>query len=707
MSRPASRPRRRPGWLVAVLLLEAAVGALLTVAPARAAPAAPRGTAAASHDIATVTISTVSPVSVTTGQTLTLAGSVRNVGTAPLHGLHVVVGVGTPPSGRAGLLHAFDHPPLLQQLLTDCSTCLTGTLAPTQSATWSVSVPLGSRLDRSTVSIYPVVVRIDGTAGTAGQADTWLPYFPGGVAAPIHVSWLWPLDPAPVLDATGAVRDPGFPASLGPAGAVGSLLAESSAAAAQPGVAPVTYAVEPSLLAAAEATAQSGWRRTGDTDATTARPADQDSAAFLATLRTATAGRGVVALPYGDPDATALVHNGLSLDLTNAIGTGRSDVATALPRADVLAGVGWLPGAAVDQATLDTYAAAGVTALVLPGGQLPAPADASPPTRTAVTTLATRGPTVTGLVTDPDIEALLADGGRDQPTPRMAAQRLLALLAVIVGEAPNRQGAARDVVLALPRGVTPDPAWATDVLGATGSLPWLQAVTLDQVLHDPPAARTALAPYPDSARNAELPASALTGPDGSVTAVRAVVDDAASMLPGTSLVRPLYRALAAAESYAWRSDLDGSRQLRDGALQVAQTILGQVRVATAATVTLASGRASIPVTVENGVDQPVSVRLNLRSIDRTKIGAVSQVVTVEANHKLRVLLPAKSRRAGTFRVTISLDTPSGHQLTAVPVTVHSRAYGRLTLGITFGALAVLVVALLIRISRRIALRRSR
>lgn len=661
----------------------------------------------------TVTLDTVSPVSVTTGQTLTLSGSVRNAGTLPLRGLHVQVGVGTAPDGRTALVRAFAQTPRVAQVLDDCGTCLPAMLAPAASSTWSVPVPLGSRLDRTTVTTYPLIVRVVGDAGSLGQASSWLPFFPGGVAAPLQVSWLWPLDLPPVLDATGAIRDPRFPESLAASGPVGALLAESTPPAGappqggQPGFAPVTYAVEPSLIQAAAATAQSGWRRAGDTDATAPRSAEPTSTTFLAALRTATTGRGVLALPYADPDATALTHSGLSLDLTTAVGTGRSDVAAALPRADVLTGVGWVPGEAIDQPTLDTYAAAGDTTLVLPGGQLGPPDDAFPSTRTAATTLSTRGPPVTGLVTDPDVEALLAAGGRDQATPRMSAQRLLALLASIVGEAPNRQGAVRAVVLALPRGVIPEPAWAADVLGDTGNAPWLRAVTLNQVQRDPPSPRTALATYPASARSAELPASALTGATGSVTAVRSVVDDAASMLAAATLVRPSYQALLAAESFAWRAEPAGGEQLRAGADRVANQILGQVRVATAGTVTLASGRASIPVTVDNSIDQPVNVRLNLRATDRTKIASVSQSVTVPANRKLRVLIPAESRRAGTFGATISLATPSGRQLTAVPITVHSRAYGRLTLGITFGALAVLIVALLIRISRRIALRRAR
>lgn len=698
---PARGPRLRR--TVAALLVAAGWVTL-------AAPAAVPAGAAPVVDPAVVTVDALSPVYATTGQTLTLTGRVLNAGTEPLTGVQLLIGVGAPPAGRGALVHAFGEQAHISQVLpSHCTGCLPATLQPGSGAAWAVTVPLGTRLDRAAVTVYPLVVRAVSSAGTLGQATTWLPYFPGGVAAPVRVSWVWPLDPAPVLDASGAVADPSFPASLGSTGAVGALLADATAPPGtvatdgQPGFAPVTYAVEPSLLAAAATTAQDGWRRSGDP---TTHAADATSAAFLAALRAATSDRAVLALPYADPDGAALTHAGLTLDLTTAVAVGRSDVAAALPRADVLAGAGWVPGDAIDPAMLDAYAGAGDTTLLMGGTQLPPPADAFPGTQTAVTTLPTRGPTVTALLTDPDLEAQLAAGGRDGPTPLMAAQRLMALLASIVGEAPNRTGPVRDVVLALPRGVTPESAWAADVLQDTGSVPWLRAVPLQEMTDDPPAARAPMRPYPSSARAAELPAATLVGRTGSVAAVRATVNDLGSMLTMPTLVRPLDEALSAAESYAWRADPAGSSRLRSGVAGIADGLLGEVRVATAATVTLASGRASIPVTVANGIAEPVTVQLHLRATDRTKIGSVTQSVTVGADRKLRVVLPATSRRAGTFRVTISLATPSGRQLTAVPVTVHSRAYGRVTLGITFGALAVLFVALAVRLARRLARRRA-
>lgn len=699
------RPARGPGLLRTVAALLVAAGWVTLAAPVHPAGAAPV------VDPAVVTIEGISPVYATTGQTLTLTGHVLNAGTEPLNGVRLLVGVGSPPAGRGALVHAFgEQAHIAQVLASDCTACLPATLDPGAGATWSLTVPLGTHLDRTAVTVYPLVVRAVSSAGTLGQATTWLPYFPGGVSAPVRVSWVWPLDPAPVLDASGAVADPSFPASLGGSGAVGALLADAAVpsgtvgADGQPGFAPVTYAVEPSLLAAAATTAQDGWRRTGES---TTHPADATSAAFLTALRAATGGRGVLALPYADPDSAALTHAGLTLDLTTAVAVGRTDVAAALPHADVLPGAGWVPGDAIDPAMLDAYAGAGDTTLLLGGTQLPPRPDAFPGTQTAVTTLQTRGPTVTALLTDPDLEAQIASGGRDEPTALMAAQRLMALLASIVGEAPNRSGPVRDVVLALPRGVTPEAAWARDVLQDTGSVPWLRAVPLDQMTTDPPAQRAPMRPYPASARAAELPASTLVGRAGSVAAIRTTVDDLGSMLTEPALVRPLDEALSAAESYAWRADPAGSSRLRSGVAGIADGLLGQVRVATAATVTLASGRASIPVTVANGIAEPVTVQLRLRATDRTKIGSVTQSVTVGADRKLRVVLPASSRRAGTFRVTISLATPSGRQLTAVPVTVHSRAYGRVTLGITFGALAVLFVALAVRLGRRLAHRRAR
>lgn len=704
--------RRRAGRWRAPAAAGIALAGLLA-ASSTAASAAPDGQLASTPPL-TVTIDAMSPISASNGATLTVAGTVRNTGTRSVSDLEVLLGVGSPADGRAGLLRDFTDPPGIARVLADCGSCLTvRSLAPGASARYRVAVALGEQLDRSVVSVYPLALRVLGTdrAGyppqKLGEANTFLPYVQQTIAGPLRVSWLIPLDPPPVTAVTGAVRDPAFPALLGSSGRVGGLLAATSSPPAtrpvgpRPGFAPVTYAVEPTLLAAAAQTSRPGWRRVGDPLSGPGRPADAGSAAFLAALTARTSGQSVLALPYADPDAAALAHAGLGLDLSTEVATGRSDIAAALPGVDVLPGYGWLPGDAVDQPTLTAYASAGISTLVLPGGQLPSPDAAFPPTQTAVTTLPTTGPTVRGLVTDPDLQSMLAAAGHDAPTARMSAERLLAVLALTVGEAPNDR-AARDVVLALPRGADPAAGWLRTVLADTGSVSWLNAVPLADTAGDPAGQRLPLAPYPAQARAAELPLDTLSGAPGSVTRLRAGVTTLGSTtLLDTALTRPLERALDRAESFAWRADPAGSAELRRGVADRTRELLGQIQLAAASTVTLASQHASIPVTIENGLPEQVSVRITLQASDRTKLRTTSQLVTVAPGRKLRVLLDANTQRAGTFRAAIMTSTPAGQPIATINLVVHSRAYGTVTLAITFGALAVLLLAIVVRTVRRV------
>ncbi len=693
--------RRRPRG--AALL--AALALLLTTlaVPARAATAH-----ASTASGVTLTVTSLTPVAATDGTTLTVRGTVRNGSPAALSELRLVLGIGVPIVSRDGLLADFTTAPPIDQVLTDCDTCAGRALAAGADETYTISLPLPRSLDEGRTIAYPLIVRAVSDGDGLGEADTFLPYVPGTVTGPLRVSWLIPLTHTPVLDASGAVDASDFPTVVDSRGTLASLLATTRAPATthpvgdQPGYAPVTLAVDPAVVAAAQVTARSGWRRVGETGR--GRAADPGSAAFLTDLAQDTEGQGVLALPYADPDAVAVTRAGLGLDLSQAVATGRSALHTALPGAQVLTGVGDVPGSAVDRATLDTYADAGVTTLVVPGGQLPPTTTSFPPTQTAVTTIGTTGPSIRALVTDPDAENLLEAAGHDAPTPRMAAERLLALLAVIVGEAPNDQQ-VRSIVLALPRDATVSLPWLRDALSDTGSVPWLRAVPLGSTSGYPAGSREPLGVYPASAQAAELPQSTLTGPGG-VSALRTAVTSLYSALPDPVLTRPLDLALLQAESYAWRTDPAGADEQREAVAHRVASLLGGIRLEAAPSISLGSRSASIPVTVEDSLDEPVRVTVQLLSPDRTKLRVSDRTVTVAAGTRQRVLLAASTERAGTFRASIALTLPSGERVQDVPITVHSHAYGGLSLGITLGALAVLLLALVVRAVRRIRRRRT-
>jgi len=696
-------------FAVGASLFAVAVMILGSMRPATAAPY--RMGAADGSASLRVALTTMSPVSVGPGDTVTLAGTVTNPSDEPVDGLSMVVGVGHEVRNRNALSADLARSPGLSSTLRTVGTSSAPTsLAPGGSSPFHVSVNVHENsLDGDHATVYPLEVRFDGDSGTGlGHADTFLPYFPGSVAAPLRVVWLWPLDAAPALSTTDSIGDATVPGTFEAGGRLRGLLDLTQPPEGATGVAaqyaPVTWAVEPSLLQTAQTVARSGWTRT---DGTKAQAADAAAASWLTDLRQRTDGADVIPLPYGDVDAVALVRAGLTSDLANAIALGRAQVTNALPAAHV-AGVAWPPGGAVDQATVNAYVAAGATSVLINGDQLPAGDDASSPTPSAPTTIDTAGPTVRALALDPLAQQLLAGNGKDQPTARMAAQRLLALLAVVVDEQPN-QLPSRDLVLAMPRNLAPDPTWARALLHDTATQQWLHPITLSDTADDPVGARQDLQPYPRAAAAAELPASSLTGAPGTVAALRKTVSQLRGMFRDDTLTRPLDQALTRAESVAWRSGeaagrgaaQTDSRTLRDGVAARIADLLGGVRAGVAGQVTLASRHGKVPVTVENSLSEPVTVALTLNSADRTKLASPgASTYTIAAGSKQRILLPADTQRAGSFRVRLTLSTPSGLTIAVTPLVVHSSAYGTITLVITAVALAVLVIALLIRFSRR-------
>lgn len=654
-----------------------------------------------------VVITMLTPVSIGPTDTITIAGTVTNTTAEPIDHLSTIVGVGPRIDSRGSLTRDLAKTPGLSHILGIATSHAPTSLAPGGQAPFTLTIPVrGTVLESARPTVYPLQVRFDSAERTdLGEANTFLPYFPNSVSDPLRIAWVWPLDAPPALSAGGEIFAPNVPATFAAGGRLRRILdlarAPTGASGSAAAYAPVTFAVNPTLVTMISTVARDGWTRTGDKPPENGRSASTAAVDWLNGLRAQTRGATVVALPYADPDAVALVRAGLGADLGNAIALGRAELTKALPAAQ-LATIAWPVNGAIDQATLDAYAAAGATAVIVSSNQLPTSPRAELNTQSAPVSLATRGPDVRGLAADAEATSLLAGNGRDASSPRMAAQRLLALLAVAVGEQPNGT-AVRDMVLTMPRDFDPNSAWARDLLHDTAALPWLHPVALDTVVTDPVGNRSGLQPYPSSARGKELAQSTLTGAGRSVATLRQEVADARAMLPDRTLTRPLDDALTRAESAEWRgrNAVDGQRTLLDEVATDADALLGGVSVAATGQVTLTSRNGDVPVTVRNTLPEPVSVDINLSAADRTKLTSSGpRRYVIPAGAKQRVLLPADTQRAGTFRVSLTVTTPTGRQIAAAPLTVHSTAYGTITLVITLAALGILVLAL----GRRIFLR---
>jgi Family of unknown function (DUF6049) len=125
--------------------------------------------------------------------------------------------------------------------------------------------------------------------------------------------------------------------------------------------------------------------------------------------------------------------------------------------------------------------------------------------------------------------------------------------------------------------------------------------------------------------------------------------------------------------------------------------------------TLASSDAPLYVTVENTLPTPVHIRikvtprLGVQGFTTERIG-VQTIPAANGRSATRktVKVPAHVERSGRFQITVTLQTPSGDALgRSVPLRVHSTALGAVALWITGSALVILVVAILLRIIRRL------
>ena len=178
-------------------------------------------------------------------------------------------------------------------------------------------------------------------------------------------------------------------------------------------------------------------------------------------------------------------------------------------------------------------------------------------------------------------------------------------------------------------------------------------------------------------------------------------DDAAALLAG-----PLLAAIRL-ESTAWRYLPAVGRARADALLSGLTAITNSVAlvVPSKGTYSLTSSDAPLIVTVRNDLDRQVRVRLTLSGVGSSAAGFSADDVGVQEippGTARTIQVPAHFERSGRFRVQISLDTPDGGRIgEPLVITVNSSAYGSVALIITFAAFGVLVLALLIRLIRRI------
>lgn len=521
-----------------------------------------------------------------------------------------------------------------------------GPLAPGASVELDLTVAAGDvgLLDRPDVwgPRGLAVEAVDG-ARRAGLQRTFLLWATEGAIPHARVSVLAPVVGPPTVPADLAA-DVAAPApDLASLVAGGRLADVLEVVRAHP---EVSLAVDPALVA-------------------TARSADDATAAWAEDLLAAAAGRDVLALPWADPDLTALAHAGTPDLLTAASERSRAALAGGTVQDAPFAGrtdVLWAPGPATDQATADLAAATGAQTLVLRPGDVPT-RDGEP--AGARTELA---PGLVGLVPDAVLTQLLVDPTELDPdaTPATTVQRALAELSVV---AHDTAGGPRHLLVAPPRGWTPDADVVDAVLGAVEQAPWARLASLSSLLGAAtgPAEREplpALVPV-----EAALGADDVRRLDASRTATRAfasVTEEPAVIVEG------LDEAVLAPLSAAWRADPDAREPLVEAVVAAVDARRAGLELAPTSTQNIISARGEVRFSVRNALPADASVRVRTTPRKACLRAEPSATVVVPAGGEATVPVAVHATANCEVQVEAVLTSADGTPLSA-PVTFLARA----------------------------------
>lgn len=709
------------GGRVARMLGVGALAAACTL-PAGGAPAAaqtltPSVPAADEVDALPIHISLTSlePVAPTPQDTLRVVGSIANTGRTTLQSVRVRLRASNRAvASRSELADSALRTAVFGVAVDDPRAALDlSDLPPGGRASFTLTAAV-SALQLSRLGVYPFGVEVRGDDGdgmaTRGRLRSWLPFTtPADSAKPTRIAWVWPLVDRPERNTDGSFPDDRLASQLTDRGRLGGLLRAAAAArtpnarvsraghSARP--VHVTYAVDPALLEALAAMADGYTVRRGNARPTPGK-GSAAAAAYLGRLRQLTATDPVLALPYADPDVVALVRAGRAADVSLATGAPAfSQLVESTLATTPLDHVAWPPDGLITRPTLD--ALTGIDTVVLSGAALP-PLRSLTYTPDAATELpAVAGGTLRALVSDEGLDALVAADPVQPGAVRLAEQRFLAETLLITAEQPS---ISRAVVVTPPRRWAASPAWAGALLAATGRAPWLRPIRLPEIGPEPagPALRGPLT-YPPAAQKAELPRGDFRGPH-SVASLAASLHTFRSILtdPEAAGIPAFERGLLRSESAAWRADPAQGRRVRSEVAHALAAFVGKVRITSGGEVSLASKTSSIPVSIGNGLAQPVRIRLSVQSAAASLGTADRGVKRIDAGHQKQLAIRLQASSAGVFPVVVRLLAPDGTPYGApVKLRVHSTRYGTLAVAITGGAFGVLLLVSGVRLTRRI------
>lgn len=647
---------------------------------------------------------------------LTISLAFTNTTDQQLYQVHVDVTRDQPYSRQSQLEQLMAHPEPSPDtsVLTQLPTFDLPQLSPHQTIQYTYKTRTSPANDGKSVcvcfesggGVYPINFTVtaadDPQGGTTevGFGQTYLPAFKDA-PKPVQVSWVWPLIDRPHRLIDGTFIDDDLARSVSPGGRLYRAL---SVVEGVKGAVRLTLMIDPELIDELAAmtqpyTVEKNGKKVPGTGTGAART-------WLAQLRGVVTTDQVSLTPYADPDVDALSGAGLSWangfgpdeqqQLQGALGEPpQYDVAwpaDGMVSADALRQM--LRNAGVTVAVLSDRALAGVSHNTpRPSALAPLPAQfGMPGTVAAVTDTAiqnwsdrTLTPTAAGAATLPQLTSELAV------------------------RAVEQSDQSHYVVITAPRYVNVNPSVARRALLATAQAPWSTSLTLNTAAQDKNIPRVDHGQLVQPSNEQQIPEAAISTAQ-SVTSFLRSFTTALTNAASVSAVSELPTAIQRVESSAWRKDPGGGGDFA-ARLQRQVSALGEgVRIQrpSSGAYTLASNDAPLPITVINTLPVEVRVRVRVttangvsgfRSDDQRILTLAAATGNNPSHNTLKI--QAHVQRAGTFQVDAVLLAPDGTPLgSPVPLSIHCTALGAVGVIITAVAGGVLLLALALRVFRR-------
>ncbi|MFF5014195.1 DUF6049 family protein [Streptomyces sp. NPDC001165] len=662
---PVRRWLRRTGGLFAGVPLLAGLLQLPAAGPAQAA----------SSDAVSVSVDSLSPSAPTDGDTLTVSGTVTNNGKQAVTGAHVGLRVGRMLNTRSAIDGVAQRSDDLQST--------TGTevggkyeekfakLAPGVAEHFSISVPV-DKLDLGDDGVYEFGVALSGQTAAQpweqvlGVQQTFLPWQPSEADTKTKTTFLWPLISTVHMTArtgAGELQTPVFlnddlAKELAPGGRLAQMLELGKDL-------DVTWVIDPDLLASVDAMA-GNYRVRGEGNTTTAGTHQAVAKQWLAGLQKAVAGKEVVALPFADPDLASLAHNGTSVtgslshlkDATDVAATTVQTVLHVTPTTDFA----WPVEGAVDRSIMKVATSAGADRVIARSDSLQETAGLS------YTPSAARpvGGGTTAVVADARLSTAFAGDLTKADRATLAVQEFLAQSLEVNAQTDEQ----RSIVVAPQRMPSASQAQAmATALKALQDGTWSQSQTLTAAAKakpDPDATTRipSTSAYPSSLRKQELPRTAFE----QIARTQEKLDNFKVILSDQSrVVTPFGRAINREMSTSWRGHGTQADSFRGDVENWLDELADQVKLIDKSETKLSGRSATIPVTVQNNLVQPVNhlvLRLTSTNPTRLKIGGKAydeQRVEVSGGHSQSVKFTTSANANGPVSVYAQLYTEDGQE----------------------------------------------